>query len=66
MVKKSLANVETLVQALGQKKEMATPSSILAREIPWTEEPGGLKSMGSQRVEHNLATKTTRTKNSIV
>ena len=34
-------------------KEMATHSSILAREIPWTEEPGGLQSMGSQRVGHD-------------
>ena len=42
------------VQSLGQEdpleKEMATHSSILAWEIPWTEEPGGLQSMGSQRV----------------
>ena len=36
---------------------MATHSGILAWEIPWTEEPGGLESMGSQRVRHNLATK---------
>ena len=36
---------------------MATHFSILAREIPWTEEPGGLQSMGLQRVGHNLATK---------
>ena len=36
---------------------MATHSSVLAWEIPWTEEPGGLQSMGSQRVRHNLATK---------
>ena len=36
---------------------MATHSSILACEIPWTEEPGGLQSMGSQRVGHDLATK---------
>ena len=35
---------------------MATHSSILAREIPWTEEPGELQPMGSQRVGHNLAT----------
>ena len=35
---------------------MATYSSILAWEIPWTEEPGGLQSMGSQRVGHDLAT----------
>ena len=50
-----------LVQSLGQKdtleKEMATYSTILAWEIPWTEKPGGLQSMGSQRVGHNLATK---------
>ena len=43
---------ETWVQSLGQEdpleKEMATHSSILARRIPWTEEPGGLQSMGSQ------------------
>ena len=32
------------------EKKIATHSSILAREIPWTEEPGGLESMGSQRV----------------
>ena len=48
---------ETLVQSLGQEdpleKEMATHSSILAWEIPWTEEPGGLQPMGSQRVGHN-------------
>ena len=35
------------------EKEMATHSSILAWEIPWTEEPGGLQSIGSQRVGHN-------------
>ena len=43
---------ETQVQSLGQEdlleKETATHSSILAWEIPWTEEPGGLKSMESQ------------------
>ena len=48
---------ETWVQSLGQEvpleKEMATNSSILAWEIPWTEKPGGLQSMGSQRVGHN-------------
>ena len=51
---------EMQVQSLGQEdpleKEMATHSSILAWEIPWTEEPGGLQSMGSQRVRHNLGT----------
>ena len=36
---------------------MAIHSSILAWEISWTEEPGGLQSMGSQRVRHDLATK---------
>ena len=35
------------------EKEMATHSSILAWEIPWTQEPGGLQSMGLQRVGHN-------------
>ena len=35
---------------------MVTHSSILVWEIPWTEEPGGLQSMGLQRVQHNLAT----------
>ena len=35
------------------EKEMATHSSTLARRIPWTEEPGGLQSMRSQRVGHN-------------
>ena len=37
------------------KEEMATHSSILAWEIPWTEEPDGLQSMGLQRVGHDLA-----------
>ena len=36
---------------------MATHSSILAWEIPWTEEPGGLQSLGSQRIRHDLVTK---------
>ena len=44
-------------QSLGQddplEEEMATYSSILAWKIPWTEKPGGLQSMGSQRVGHN-------------
>ena len=46
-----------LVQSLGQEdppgKEMAAHSSILAWRIPWTEEPGGLQSTGSQRVGHD-------------
>ena len=40
------------------EKEMVTQSSILAWRIPWIEEPGGLQSMGSQRVRHNWATNT--------
>ena len=35
------------------EREMAAPSSILARRIPWTEEPGGLQSMELQRVRHD-------------
>ena len=53
MVKNLLAVWETLVQSLDQEdpleKGMATHSSILAWEIPGTEEPGGLQSMGSQK-----------------
>ena len=49
------------VWSLGQEdpleKEMATHSSTLAWEIPWSEDPGGLQSVVSQRVGHNLATK---------
>ena len=51
---------ERQVQSLGWEypleKEMATHSSILAWKIPWTEDPSGLQSTGSQRVRHNLAT----------
>ena len=51
---------ETQVQALGWEdpleKEMAIHSSTIAWKIPWTEEPGRLQSMGSQRVGHNWAT----------
>ena len=51
---------ETWVQSLGQEdpleKAMATHPSTLALKIPWTEEPGRLQSMGSQRVGHNIAT----------
>ena len=57
MVKNPPAVQETWVRTLGWKaileKGMATHSSILARRIPWTEEPGGLQSVGSQRVEHD-------------
>ena len=51
-VKNLAAMQETQVRSLGQEdpleEEMATHSSILAWRIPWTEEPGGLQSMGSQ------------------
>ena len=56
---------ETWVWSLGWEdpleKEMATHSTILAWRIPWTEEPGGLQNMGSQRVGHDLATKQQQT-----
>ena len=44
--------------SLALKEGMATYSSILAWKIPWTEEPGRLQPMGSQRVEYNRATFT--------
>ena len=57
MVKSLPAVQETWVQSLGREdpleKEMATHSRILAWRIPWTEEPGGLQSTGSQRVRHD-------------
>ena len=53
---------ETWTQSLGQEdpleKGMATHSSILAWRIPWTEEPGGIQSMGSQSFQHDWATNT--------
>ena len=62
MVKNLPAVQETRYPSLGWEdlleKEMATYSSILAWRILWTEEPGGLQSMGSQRVGHDLATNT--------
>ena len=61
IVKNLPAMQEIRVQFLGQEdpleKGMATHSSILTWEIPWTEKPGGLQSMGSQRVGHDLGTK---------
>ena len=57
MVKNLLAMQETQAQSLGWEdpleKEMAIHSSTIAWKIPWTEEPGKLQSMGSQRVRHN-------------
>ena len=61
MAKNHLPEQDRRVGSLGQKdpleEEMATHSSILARRIPWTKEPGGLQSMGPQRVRNDLATK---------
>ena len=57
MVKNLPAMQETRIRSLGQEdpleEGMTTHSSILAWEIPWTEEPGGLQSMGSQRFIHD-------------
>ena len=57
MVKNLSAMQETQVPSLGWEdlleEGMATHSSILAWRIPWTEEPGRLRSMGLQRVKHN-------------
>ena len=57
LVKNLPAMWETWVRTLGQEdpmeKEMATHSNLLAWRIPWTEEPGGLQSMGSQRVRYD-------------
>ena len=62
MVKNPPAMHEMRLGSLGREdaleNEMATHSSILAWEMPWAEEPGGLQSMGSQRVRHNLTTKS--------
>ena len=57
MVKNLSAVQEIWVPSLGWEylleKEMATHSTILAWEIPWAEEPGGLQFLGSQRVRHD-------------
>ena len=57
LVKNPPAIQETQVQSQGQEdpleEGMATHSSVLAWRIPWKEEPGGLQSMGSQRVGHD-------------
>ena len=62
VVKNLAAMQETQVPSLGwedpQKKEMVTHSNTVAWRIPWSEEPGGLQSMGSQRVGHDKATNT--------
>ena len=60
---------ETHVRSLDQKdllqKGMATHSSVFVLKFPWTEEPGGLQSMGLQRIGDDLATKQQTTKNYI-
>ena len=60
MVKNLPAMQQMWVQPLGGEdpleKKMTTCSSILAWKIPWTEEPGGLQSMGSQKAGHDLVT----------
>ena len=65
MVKNLPAMQETWIRSLGQedllKKGMATHSSILAWKIPWTEEPGGLQSPGSQMSWTQLRKQTTET-----
>ena len=65
MVKSLSTKWETWVRSLGREdlleKEMAIHSSTLAWKIPWTEEPGRLQSMGSQRVEHDRVTSPTLT-----
>ena len=62
MIKNLSVMLETRVWSLGQEdpleKGMTTHSTILAWRIPWTEEPGGLQSMGLQRVGHDWATNT--------
>jgi len=59
-IKRLLTMQETWVQSLAREdpleKEMATYSSILPWKTPWTKEPGGLQSLGSQRVKQNWAT----------
>ena len=62
MVKNLPAMPETQVWSLGVEepleKEISTDTTILARRIPWAEEPGGLQSMGSRRVRHDRAANT--------
>ena len=57
MIKNLPTMQETWVQSLGREdppeEKMETHSSIIAWRIPWTEDPGGLQSMGSQRVRHD-------------
>ena len=65
----SLPMQDTWVWSLGREdhleEEIASHSSILAWEIPWREKTGGLPSMGSEIVQHDVATETTTTKNRV-
>ena len=69
MAKNPPANTGQIGQSLGREdlleKEMAVHTSVLAREIPWTEEPGGLQAMGSQSVRHNFSDRTTASQNTL-
>ena len=59
---KSIITIITQFYAVGEdplEKEMATHSSVFAREISWTEEPGRLQSVASQRVRHDCTTERT-------
>ena len=70
MVKNMPAMEESQVQPLGWEdpleKGMATHSSILSWRIPWAEEPGGLQSVGSQRVGHDCVMNTITSRVSLV
>ena len=69
MAKNPPADTGQMDQSLGREdlleKEMAAHTSILAWEIPWTEEPGGLQAMGSQRVRHNFSDGTTASRKTL-
>ena len=70
MVKNLPAMQETQVWSLGWEdpleKGMAIHFTILAWKVPWTEEPGGLQSVGSKRVRHNWVTNTTTSGNIVI
>ena len=59
IVFKNEFKIQGICQEDPLENEMATHSSVLVWEIPWTEEPGGLESVGSERVTHDLATEHT-------
>ena len=69
MVKNLPGMQETWIQPLGWEDHleegMATHCRILAWRIPWTEEPGGLQSMGLERTEHNWASKRSTTQHNL-